>query len=199
MLETELKAMLTKAQYEALELDFQWNSVKEQTNSYYIAPDNLLKKHGITFRVRTINGLNTVQVKKHQPKQGALQIAEETEFIIDSIPQTFSEDETEKYTGIRTVVSYIGNLITKRNSCMYCDGVEICLDKSTYLETTDYEIEIDREVISIFCDFIESCQDENINTYLVYSPEYIEGQHYVKNRAEMMNILREDAAKKLGL
>lgn len=55
-------------------------------------------------------------------------------------------------------------------------------------ENPDYEIEIDREVISIFCDFIESCQDENINTYLVYSPEYIEGQHYVKNRAEMMNI-----------
>ena len=143
MLETELKAMLTKAQYEVLENDFQWNSVTEQTNSYYIAPDNLLKKHGITFRVRTINGTNTVQVKKHQPKQGALQIAEETEFIIDSIPQTFSENETEKYTGIRTVVSYIGNLITKRNSCMYCDGVEICLDKSTYLETTDYEIEIE--------------------------------------------------------
>ena len=47
MLETELKAMLTKAQYEELKESFKWTSVKKQTNSYYIAPDNILKKHGI--------------------------------------------------------------------------------------------------------------------------------------------------------
>ncbi len=143
MLETELKAMLTKSQYEALKNIFSWDDVKEQTNSYYIAPDNFQKKHGITFRVRTIDGVHTIQVKKHHPKQGALQIAEETEYVVDAIPQIFNEDETEKYTGIRTVASFIGELMTKRNSCIFCDGVEICLDKSTYLETTDYEIEIE--------------------------------------------------------
>lgn len=143
MLETELKAMLTKAQYEELKESFKWTSVKKQTNSYYIAPDNILKKNGITFRVRTIDDVHTIQVKKHQPKQGALQIAEETEFRIDKIPETFSEDETEKYTGIRTVASFIGELTTKRSSCLFCDGVEICLDKSTYLGTTDFEIEIE--------------------------------------------------------
>ena len=141
MLETELKAMLTKAQYDTLKSIFQWTSVKEQTNSYYIAPENILKKHGITFRVRTIDDVHTVQIKKHQPKQSALQIAEETEFAIDKVPETFNEDETERYTGIRTVASFIGELTTKRRSCFYSDGVEICLDRSTYLGITDYEIE----------------------------------------------------------
>jgi hypothetical protein len=55
-------------------------------------------------------------------------------------------------------------------------------------ENPDYVIEIDREVISIFCDFIASCKAKNIAVYMVYSPEYIEGQNYVINRAKMMTI-----------
>lgn len=143
MLETELKAMLDKKQYNTIKDMFLWDSVKEQTNSYYIAPDNILKKHGITFRVRTKDDIHTVQVKKHQPKQGALQIAEETEFAIDSIPDTFCEADMLKYTGIETSASLIGELTTLRHSLFFCDGVEICLDKSTYLDCMDYEIEIE--------------------------------------------------------
>ena len=143
MLETELKAMITKNQFDAVFGMFTWDTVKEQTNCYYIAPDNILKKNGITFRVRTKDGIHTVQIKKHQPKQGALQIAEETEFAIDSIPDTFSKADMLKYTGIETSASLIGELTTLRHSLFFCDGVEICLDKSTYLDCTDYEIEIE--------------------------------------------------------
>lgn len=143
MLETELKSMLDENQYNILKDMFPWNNVKEQINSYYIAPDNILKKHGITFRVRTIGNEHVIQIKKHLGKHDALQIAEETNIEVEFVPEKFSEDEVYAFTGIKTTVSLIGGLTTLRHSYMFCDGVEICLDKSTYLGCTDYEIEIE--------------------------------------------------------
>ena len=78
MLETELKAMLTKSQFDKIKEIFTWDSIKNQINSYYISPDNLLKKHGITLRIRTIDNTHILQVKKHTSKNGALQISEES-------------------------------------------------------------------------------------------------------------------------
>jgi uncharacterized protein YjbK len=143
MIETELKSILTKDQYDIISTIFNWEDTKTQINSYYISPDNILKKHGITFRVRTINGEHILQIKKHNGKNGALQVSEETEFPINSIPDEFSGDEVFKYTKIKAPASLIGELKTIRNSVFFADGVEVCLDKSEYLGTTDYEIEIE--------------------------------------------------------
>ena len=65
MLETEFKAMLTEEQFNALRSMFEWDHVIEQTNSYYADSSMLLKQHGITLRVRTIDGLSKIQVKVH--------------------------------------------------------------------------------------------------------------------------------------
>ena len=143
MLETELKAMLTKSQFDKIKEIFTWDSIKNQINSYYISPDNLLKKQGITLRIRTIDNTHILQVKKHTGKNGALQISEESEFEIDAIPIELTDDDVYKYTGIKTTASLIGDLTTTRYSCFYTPEVEICLDKSTYLGLTDYEIEIE--------------------------------------------------------
>lgn len=143
MLETELKALLTKYQYQTLLTMFDYTKEVTQTNSYYISPDNALKSQGITFRIRTIGDIHTAQIKKHINKQGGLQVSEEREFKIDDIPPEFTEEEVYLYTGIKTTASLIGELTTLRMSCMFCDGVEICLDKSTYLGKTDYEIEVE--------------------------------------------------------
>ena len=143
MFETELKSLLTKKQYEALLTMFDYSKEVTQTNSYYFSPDNALKTHGITFRIRTIGDVHTVQIKKHINKQGGLQVSEESEFKINDIPSEFTEEEVYLYTGLKTTASLIGELTTLRMSCMYCDGVEICLDKSTYLGKSDYEIEIE--------------------------------------------------------
>lgn len=51
-----------------------------------------------------------------------------------------------------------------------------------------YNIKTDKEIINLFCEFIADCQSQNIQVFLVYSPEYIDGQNYIRNRAEMMNI-----------
>lgn len=143
MLEKELKAMLTDTQYELLKDAFNYTNCVSQTNCYYVAPDNMLKKHGITFRVRSIDNNHTLQIKRHKSKDSALQISEESEFKITEIPESFSEKEVYNYTGIQTTAHLIGELTTLRYTLFYCDGVEICLDKSSYLECTDYEIEIE--------------------------------------------------------
>ncbi len=143
MIETELKAMLSYEQYEKLNSMFTWDSIVSQTNHYYTDKSGKLKKHGITFRVRTIDDKSVIQVKKHTNSNSPLQICEESEFSIDSIPQNFSENEIEEMTGVKVSTSYIGDLTTLRNSYMYSDGVEVCLDKNDYLDCTDYEIEIE--------------------------------------------------------
>ena len=143
MLETELKCMLTEEEYKRLETMFDWDWVKEQVNSYYSDPSLLLKKHGITLRVRTKDGISKIQIKVHKNSDSPLQICEESEYDIDHIPECFTEDEVEKMTGIRTKASLLGSLTTLRHSLMYCDGVEICLDRNDYLDKTDHELEVE--------------------------------------------------------
>lgn len=143
MIETELKAMLTPEQYDELHNHFSWETKKAQTNHYYTDSTGELKKHGITFRIRTIDNKNVIQVKKHTNANSPLQICEESEFPINNIPKSFTKDEIEKMTGIAVAASYIGELTTLRSSLFYCDGVEICLDRNNYLDVTDYEIEIE--------------------------------------------------------
>ena len=143
MLETEFKSMLTEEAYKQLESMFEWDEIKEQINSYYSDPSLLLKSNGITLRVRTKDGVNKIQVKVHKNADSPLQICEESEFETDGIPESFSAEEVKNMTGVETPASLLGSLTTLRHSLMYTDGVEICLDKSDYLGTTDYEIEIE--------------------------------------------------------
>ena len=135
--------MLDKAAYDRLETAFTWDEVFEQVNSYYTDPTGQLKRNGITLRVRTRNGKDVIQVKAHKNTDSPLQIAEEAEFKTDGIPQSFSAEEVKRMTGIDAPASLLGSLTTLRHSLMYCDGVEICLDKNDYLDETDYEIEIE--------------------------------------------------------
>lgn len=143
MLETELKCMLTKEQYERLENIFTWDWVKEQINSYYTDSKNELKRNGITLRVRTKDNVSKIQVKIHKNEASALQICEESEFETNTIPDGFTAEECKRMTGIALPVVRLGSLTTLRHSLIYCDGVEICLDKNNYLDKTDYEIEIE--------------------------------------------------------
>ena len=143
MLETELKCMLSEETYLELEKMFAWDWVKEQTNHYYTDPLNELKKHGITLRVRTKDGISKIQVKTHKNAGSPLQICEEAEYDTESVPESFTAETVKEMTGSAVPASRLGSLTTLRHSLMYCDGVEICLDKNDFLDKTDYEIEIE--------------------------------------------------------
>ncbi len=143
MLETELKCIIDERTYIRLSELFKWDWIKEQVNSYYTDSKNELKRNGITFRIREKDSAKKIQIKTHKGPAGPLQICEEQEYDTDTIPESFGADEVKKLTGISADVFLLGSLTTLRHSLMFCDGVEICLDKNDYLDKTDYEIEIE--------------------------------------------------------
>ncbi len=144
MLEVEYKSLLDKATFEKIRSHYEWDHAKTQTNHYYYDPKGVLAKKHITVRIREIDGVFRVQIKAHKNPGEALQICEETEFEINSLPEIISEQDALKYTGLDIGELYLlGKLTTLRYSLMWNDNVEICLDKSDYFDVTDYETEVE--------------------------------------------------------
>ena len=144
MLEVEYKSLLTKEIFDKIRTHYKWDHIKSQTNHYYTDPTGELSRRHIMVRVREIDGKYCVQVKAHKNPGEALQICEENEFPIDALPEAISKEDAFKYTGVRTGdLALLGDLTTLRHSLMWCQGVEICLDKSEYFDRVDYEIEVE--------------------------------------------------------
>lgn len=59
----------------------------------------------------------------------------------------------------------------------------------------DYRAVVDPETLTLFDQYLRDCQKEGIPVILVYSPEYIEGQDFVKNRNEIISTFSMFAAK----
>ncbi len=144
MLEVEYKSLLTKEIFDKIRSHYNWDHIKTQTNYYYFDNTGELSKRHITVRVREIDDKYFLQIKAHKNPGEALQISEESEFALDSLPETISAEDAYEYIGVHTGgLSLLGNLITCRHSLMWADGVEICLDKSEYFDRIDYEIEVE--------------------------------------------------------
>lgn len=58
-----------------------------------------------------------------------------------------------------------------------------------------YIITFDKPTILLFEQFVRECNENGIKLTVIYAPEYIEGQSYVANRNELMNILTEITSK----
>lgn len=54
-----------------------------------------------------------------------------------------------------------------------------------------YEIKLDLSSIKLFEKFLNECKYNNIELIFVYTPEYIEGQKFVSNRDQIINIYRD--------
>lgn len=62
-------------------------------------------------------------------------------------------------------------------------------------ELGSYEAEIEPGAVALLDSLAAWCRDEGVQLIPVYSPEYIEGQRFVRNRAEVMSVFREFAAR----
>lgn len=58
-----------------------------------------------------------------------------------------------------------------------------------------YEVKTDSNSIALLENFMNECKQENIELILVYTPEYIEGQKFVKNRDEVFKIINDFSKK----
>lgn len=59
----------------------------------------------------------------------------------------------------------------------------------------DYRASVDPKSVLLFDNYLKECIESDIPVVLVYSPEYKEGQDFVKNRDEIMNIFFYFSAK----
>ena len=54
---------------------------------------------------------------------------------------------------------------------------------------------IDSNLVQLFDQFLAQCQEQQIQLIFVFSPEYIEGQEFVKNRHEVFQVFKEMSGK----
>ena len=57
------------------------------------------------------------------------------------------------------------------------------------------EIPLDKKTIILFDRFLRECKIQKIEIIFVYSPEYIEGQRFVKNKNQIMATYRKFSMK----
>ena len=117
--------MLTKQRYTC-------GTTYLQTNYYYDTADFKLNKSGITCRVRERDGIRKATMKDHQQKWKECSV--ENLIPCKGKPELFFE-----HMGLECQ----GSLKTERTVYPVCPGVEVVMDKNTYLDFVDYELEIE--------------------------------------------------------
>ena len=58
-----------------------------------------------------------------------------------------------------------------------------------------YEAKLDSKLLDLFDAFLVECKEKEVEIILVYTPEYIEGQSFAKNRKEIINIFENFSEK----
>ncbi len=138
MIECELKVMLSAEEYKSM-LNFKMKDIKTSIhiNYYYDTIDFKMTECGTTYRIRKKHDSYVATVKKHL------------------YGENFKSDEKVIYLGktfddkcfTSLGLTLFGSLITERSVIISNDKLEVVLDKNTYLDRIDYEMEIEcREV-----------------------------------------------------
>lgn len=142
-IEKEIKILVTLEEYKKIERLFNWSNDYIQVNHYY-GDTKDINFSTDTYRVREKKGKKVLQVKISVKNEGALHIKKEYEKELYSVPPKLKKSELMDLVGGEfDDKDYIGKLITRRKECLdFCDII-ICLDANTYLDTNDYEVEIE--------------------------------------------------------
>ena len=141
----ERQSMIDKDLYESILNAFTWEKVREQTNYYYTDKAGILREKRIMVRIRVVGEVAKIQVKLHKNENSPLQICEENEFETEEVPDIINAELAKEITGEDVGELYkMGCAVTIRNSLVH-NGSELCLDKTTYFDKTDYEVEVEYE------------------------------------------------------
>lgn len=125
---------------------------------------------------------------------------------------------TQSYKGFKYLDYSLPLLRYAGETSLLKKSLEIALDKDTVLpfrkngyrgiqkawtnefelakeKMDSYRIKIDPESVRLFDAFLHDCKNKGIEVTLVYSPEYIDGQKFVVNREEVMELYNNFANK----
>ena len=161
-LEIEYKTLLDKEEYQSLLPLFADTDLVVQTNHYIDTPDQLIRKEKMALRVRTFTNQAELTLKVpedvgHFEYNQALSQGE-TEAILQH--QQFPEGEIKSLLVTKEIpveqLAVWGCLTTERLEKDTTAGL-VALDHSLYLDTEDYELEIEVETAE---------QEENFHQFL---------------------------------
>ncbi len=134
MIEHEKKILLTDTEYKKLlQLYGSGKLTIKQSNFYYDTDEFYFNKNGITCRIRDKNGKCVATIKKHR--------MDNIEKSIEYSQIVENEYDNSLFSDMNVVLQ--GCLVTERSVIIKNDDLEVVLDKNTYLNFTDYELEIE--------------------------------------------------------
>ena len=148
-IEIERKTMLTEAEFELLLKKLPFESAPIiQTNYYFETEDLALKRNLSALRIRQKNNSYTLTLKEPH-EEGVLETNEpltevEAKKWLQNkpIPTGKIANQLEALSICLEDLRYIGSLKTERYTYSK-DDIHFMLDKSFYLQTIDYELEIE--------------------------------------------------------
>lgn len=146
-LEIEFKNLLNENEYSTLYDTFFKRVPGQSLVNYYIdTPDLELRSNTLLLRVRKDDGKQVMTLKAPTEK-GVLEFHAEVDYDLDSrkdvaqaeVPDVIADELEKRHIGIADLKIY-GSLETERHETEYEGGL-LVLDKSSYLGSTDFEIE----------------------------------------------------------
>lgn len=147
MIEKEFKYLITKEAFEDIKKKletFEYKDKKEivQTNYYYDTNDLYLHKNSCTLRVREKDGKLSRQLKARKTNSDGYVVSSESKMDIQGIPYAITSKEI-KMSEVNCEFRLLGSLTTFRTRYAFDNNVLVDCDVSTYMQFTDYEIEIE--------------------------------------------------------
>ncbi|API79006.1 CYTH domain-containing protein [Staphylococcus argenteus] len=148
--EIEFKQIISASLYETLQEKYFKNCVLFKQVNYYIdTPDFKLKQHRSALRIR-VKDKQFEMTLKTPAEVGLMEynhiisINPEIDMIIpnDSLPDDIRQILVKQFGVNDQSLSILGALTTYRQETQY-QGDLLVLDKSEYLDTTDYELEFE--------------------------------------------------------
>ena len=142
------------------------DKVFKQTNYYFDTPDHKLINNHIILRIRE-KSYNIKLTSKTKQEIGTLE--KHIVLATDEAYKMIKEGFDASLIGINEKVINIASLTTHRAKTTYKNGT-IFLDKNTYFDTTDYEIEFEAAEIELGRkEFLEFLEENNLEYIKIVS------------------------------
>lgn len=177
-MERELKILLTKTQYETILHSYDFGKPTIQTNVYFDDDAGTIKQKG-AMRIRTIGDRHIFTLKIR--KDPITQIELEKEIPVNTISEIRDPEILGwmKENGIPANTHPFASSVTERR-IVKLENAELCLDKTDFSGTTDYELEYeytkDHDGISAFNRILEPIHilyKENAPSKLARAVKYL--------------------------
>lgn len=134
MLEFEKKVLLTGEEYRVLVMTMCKHAQSTiQTNYYFDTDDYTMNKKSITCRIRAKDGKFQATVKSHG--------GENVDCSVESTAEVKNEFDADAFKGMG--LHFQGCLVTERIVAFKNEFCEMVLDRNTYLDFVDFELEIE--------------------------------------------------------